>query len=57
MNLQIAEPLKDSRNLELLRLLREDPRISVSEMARRVGMSAPAVRERIERLAEVFSLQ
>ena len=53
MNLQIAEPLKDSRNLELLRLLREDPRISVSEMARRVGMSAPAVRERIERLTEV----
>lgn len=52
MDLQIAEPLKDSRNLELLRLLREDPRMSVSEMARRVGMSAPAVRERIERLTE-----
>ncbi|HEV7165606.1 MAG TPA: Lrp/AsnC family transcriptional regulator [Gammaproteobacteria bacterium] len=52
MNLQIAEPLKDSRNLELLRLLRGDPCMSVSEMARRVGMSAPAVRERIERLTE-----
>jgi Lrp/AsnC family leucine-responsive transcriptional regulator len=52
MNLQIAESLKDSRNLELLRMLREDPRMSVSEMARRVGMSAPAVRERIERLTE-----
>lgn len=51
-NLQIAEPLQDARNLELLRLLREDPCTSVSEMARRVGMSAPAVRERIERLKE-----
>ncbi|HLW74909.1 MAG TPA: Lrp/AsnC family transcriptional regulator [Gammaproteobacteria bacterium] len=52
MNLQIAESLRDARNLELLRLLRADPRMSVSEMARRVGMSAPAVRERIERLTE-----
>lgn len=51
-NLQIAEPLQDARNLELLRLLREDPCMSVSEMARRVGMSAPAVRERIDRLKE-----
>jgi Lrp/AsnC family transcriptional regulator, leucine-responsive regulatory protein len=51
-DLQIAEPLKDSRNLELLRLLRADPCMSVSEMARRVGMSAPAVRERIDRLTE-----
>ncbi|HEV2213595.1 MAG TPA: Lrp/AsnC family transcriptional regulator, partial [Gammaproteobacteria bacterium] len=50
--LQIAEPLQDARNLELLRLLRADPCMSVSEMARRVGMSAPAVRERIERLKE-----
>src|SRR5579863_7585768 len=51
-DLQIAEPLKDARNLELLRLLRGDPCMSVSEMARRVGMSAPAVRERIARLTE-----
>ncbi|HEV2321874.1 MAG TPA: Lrp/AsnC family transcriptional regulator [Gammaproteobacteria bacterium] len=52
IDLQIAEPLQDARNLELLRLLREDPCMSVSEMARRVSMSAPAVRERIERLKE-----
>ena len=52
MDLQIAEPLRDARNLELLRLLRTDPCMSVSEMARRVGMSAPAVRERIDRLTE-----
>jgi Lrp/AsnC family leucine-responsive transcriptional regulator len=52
MDLKIAEPLRDARNLELLRLLRADPCMSVSEMARRVGMSAPAVRERIDRLTE-----
>ena len=52
MRLQFAELLRDSRNLDLLRLLREDPRISISELARRIGMSAPAVRERVLRLEE-----
>jgi Lrp/AsnC family transcriptional regulator, leucine-responsive regulatory protein len=32
--------------------LRDDPRLSVSELARRVRMSAPAVRERLQRLEE-----
>lgn len=50
--LQYAGLLRDSRNLGLLRLLREDPRISISELARRIGMSAPAVRERVLRLEE-----
>jgi Lrp/AsnC family leucine-responsive transcriptional regulator len=44
--------LRDRRNVELLRLLRDDPRLSTSELARRVGLSAPAVRERILRLEE-----
>lgn len=52
MNLQSMEAIKDARGVELLHLLRDDPRMSVSEMARRVGMSAPAVRERIQRLEE-----
>lgn len=52
MNLQSMEAIKDARDVELLHLLRDDPRMSVSEMARRVGMSAPAVRERIQRLEE-----
>ena len=52
MSLQIAEPLRDDTNLALLRLLRDDPRLSVSELARRVKMSAPAVRERLQRLEE-----
>lgn len=44
--------LRDRRNVELLALLRDDPRLGISELARRVGMSAPAVRERILRLEE-----
>ena len=52
MQLQIDGLLLDARNVKLLRLLRDDPRRSVSEMARRIGMSAPAVRERIQRLEE-----
>jgi Lrp/AsnC family leucine-responsive transcriptional regulator len=44
--------LRDIRNLDLLRLLREDSRIATSELARRIGMSAPAVRERVLRLEE-----
>jgi Lrp/AsnC family leucine-responsive transcriptional regulator len=52
MRLQLAKPLMDSRNTALLALLRDDPQASISELARRIGMSAPAVRERVERLKE-----
>ena len=52
MRLQASELLRDPRNAELLRLLRDDPRMGTSELARRVGMSAPAVRERVLRLEE-----
>ena len=52
LKFQCSDLLLDQRNLELLRLLRANPRISLSELARRVGMSAPAVRERIARLEE-----
>lgn len=51
-NLQFDELLLDTRNVELLRLLDGDPRASVSELARRIGMSAPAVKERLTRLEE-----
>jgi Lrp/AsnC family leucine-responsive transcriptional regulator len=50
--LQTSELLRDPRNVELLRLLRDNPRLGISELARRVGMSAPAVRERVLRLEE-----
>ncbi len=52
MRLQGSELVREKRNVELLRLLRADPRMTVSELARRVGMSAPAVRERLQRLEE-----
>ncbi len=44
--------LLDEVNRGLLALLAEDPRSSASELARRIGMSAPAVRERIARLEQ-----
>ncbi|MGA8117830.1 MAG: Lrp/AsnC family transcriptional regulator [Actinocatenispora sp.] len=40
----------DAVNLRLLAELHDDPRLSMSELARRVGMSAPAVTERVQRL-------
>jgi Lrp/AsnC family leucine-responsive transcriptional regulator len=44
--------LADPRNLDLLRRLQADPRVPVAELSRTVGMSAPAVRERLQRLEE-----
>ena len=48
----IPQALRDARNVKLLKLLRADPRIGIAELARRIGMSAPAVRERVQRLEE-----
>ena len=42
--------LLDPVNLRLLAELQDNPRLSMSELARRVGMSAPAVTERVQRL-------
>jgi Lrp/AsnC family leucine-responsive transcriptional regulator len=55
--LQISEMLLDARNVQILGLLEREPRMSVSELARRVGMSAPAVRERIQRMEEAGVIQ
>jgi Lrp/AsnC family leucine-responsive transcriptional regulator len=52
LRLERSDLLDDRRNVELLQLLRDDPRLGISELARRVGMSAPAVRERVLRLEE-----
>jgi Lrp/AsnC family leucine-responsive transcriptional regulator len=40
----------DSINAKLLQELQEDARTSVAELGRRVGLSAPAVAERLQRL-------
>jgi Lrp/AsnC family leucine-responsive transcriptional regulator len=42
----------DRVNRRLLDALAEDPRLTISELARRVGMSPPAVRERVARLEQ-----
>ncbi len=40
----------DSINIRILRELEEDPRLSMSALGRRIGMSSPAVTERVRRL-------
>jgi Lrp/AsnC family leucine-responsive transcriptional regulator len=42
--------LLDPINLRLLKELRADGRLGMAELSRRVGMSAPAVTERVQRL-------
>ncbi len=49
---QNSRDLLDDVNVRLLRALQEDPRQSMSALARRVGMSAPAVTERVARLEQ-----
>jgi len=44
--------LMDDKNIDLLSLLQSDPRMSISELSRRVKLSAPAVKERVTRLEE-----
>jgi Lrp/AsnC family leucine-responsive transcriptional regulator len=44
--------LLDDVNLRLLEELRADPRQSIAQLGRRVGMSPPAVAERVRRLEE-----
>ena len=50
MTLNGPSELLDAVNRRLLRELAAEPRITMSALARRVGMSAPAVSERVQRL-------
>ncbi len=47
-----AETVADDMNLRLLTELQRNPRLSMMELGRRVGMSSPAVTERVRRLEE-----
>jgi Lrp/AsnC family transcriptional regulator, leucine-responsive regulatory protein len=47
----------DSVNLRVLEELQRDPRLTMSELGRRVGMSSPAVTERVRRLEEAGVIQ
>ena len=51
-DLQDRKSALDGVNQQILSVLADDPRLSSSELGRRVGMSAPAVRERVTRLEE-----
>ncbi len=44
--------LADPVNVQILRALLENPRISNADIARTVGMSGPSVRERVQRLED-----
>jgi Lrp/AsnC family leucine-responsive transcriptional regulator len=44
----VAEPV----NLRVLAELQKDPRLTMAELGRRVGLSSPAVTERVRRLEE-----
>lgn len=44
--------LRDPLNLEILRALAARPRLPMSDLARQVGLSAPAARERVQRLQD-----
>lgn len=47
-----SERSLDSTDWKILRELQEDARLSYNELGRRVGLSAPAVAERVRRLEE-----
>jgi Lrp/AsnC family leucine-responsive transcriptional regulator len=47
----------DAVNIRVLEELQRDPRVTMSELGRRVGMSSPAVTERVRRLEEAGVIQ
>ncbi|SMF78564.1 transcriptional regulator, AsnC family [Tistlia consotensis] len=51
-SLRITIPLLDPLDRELVRLLAAEARLPLAELARRAGLSAPAVAERVRRLEE-----
>jgi Lrp/AsnC family transcriptional regulator, leucine-responsive regulatory protein len=47
----------DTVNLRILRELLQDPRLTMAELGRRVGLSSPAATERVRRLEESGVIQ
>jgi Lrp/AsnC family leucine-responsive transcriptional regulator len=52
----LAEEI-DQINMRVLEELQQDPRLAMSELGRRVGLSSPAVTERVRRLEEAGVIQ
>jgi Lrp/AsnC family transcriptional regulator, leucine-responsive regulatory protein len=48
-----ADSVADIVNMRILTELQQNPRLTMSELGRRVGLSAPAVTERVRRLEEL----
>ena len=44
--------LLDDIGIQILKILQEDGRISFNELGRRVGLSSPAVAERVRRMED-----
>src|SRR5207249_10029925 len=49
-HVNIKEILEDHKNIEILKLLQRNPRMSIAELARKIRMSNPAAKERGRRL-------
>lgn len=47
-----SDTVADEMNLRILVELQDNPRLSMTELGRRVGLSSPAVTERVRRLEE-----
>ena len=48
----LGSKLLDDIGREILKILQEDGRISFNELGRKVGLSSPAVAERVRRMEE-----
>jgi|SRR5499433_1575528 len=52
-----ADSLADPVNTRILMELQKNPRLTMTELGRRVGLSSPAVTERVRRLEEMGVIQ
>jgi Lrp/AsnC family leucine-responsive transcriptional regulator len=52
-----ANQNQDGTNIALLQELQEDARLSLAELGRRVGLSPPAVADRLERLEQAGAIK
>ena len=50
----LSNKLLDDIGRQILRILQEDGRISFNELGRKVGLSSPAVAERVRRMEEAL---
>jgi Lrp/AsnC family leucine-responsive transcriptional regulator len=53
MPARLSDQQLDATNLQLIDALQQDARVSLAELGRRVGLTAPAVGERLARLEEI----